>query len=37
LVSVRRYIHNQEAHHSRNSFSKEINQFMEKYGWELIK
>jgi len=36
LESVRRYIHNQEAHHSRNSFSEEINQFMEKYAWELI-
>ena len=37
LESVRKYIHNQEAHHSKNSFSEEINQFMEKYGWEIIK
>lgn len=36
LKSVRRYIHNQEAHHSINSFSEEINQFMEKYEWEFI-
>jgi len=37
LESVRKYILNQEEHHSVNSFSEEINQFMEKYGWEFIK
>lgn len=37
LESVRKYIHNQESHHSVNSFSEEINGFMEKYGWNLLK
>lgn len=37
LESVRRYIHNQEAHHSVNSFPEEINQFMKKYGWQFLK
>ena len=34
---VRKYIHNQEQHHSKQSFTTEINKFTEKYGWELIK
>ena len=33
LESVRKYIHNQELHHSIHSFESEINNFMEKYGW----
>jgi len=37
LPSVRKYIHNQEAHHSKKTFSEEINHFVKKYGWELIK
>ncbi len=37
LESVRKYIHNQEEHHSKKSFSEEINGFMEKYGWTFIK
>ncbi len=32
LESVRKYIHNQEIHHSNQSFESEINKFMEKYG-----
>jgi REP element-mobilizing transposase RayT len=36
LKSVRDYIHNQEIHHSRNSFEEEVNEFMEKYGWSFI-
>ena len=35
LESVRNYIHNQEAHHSKKSFSKEVNDLMDKYGWSL--
>jgi putative transposase len=37
LESVRKYIHNQEEHHSKQSFTDEINVFMEKYGWNFIK
>lgn len=36
IQAVRRYIHNQEVHHSKQDFSKEINGFMEKYGWNII-
>ena len=37
LESVRNNIHNQESHHSKKSFSDEINIFMEKYGWSFLK
>jgi len=37
LESVRKYIHNQESHHSKQSFTDEINIFMEKYGWSFLK
>lgn len=37
ISSVRKYIQNQEAHHGRKSFSEEIDVFMKKYGWELVK
>jgi REP element-mobilizing transposase RayT len=37
LESVRKYIQNQEVHHSKQSFRDEINVFMEKYGWSFIK
>jgi hypothetical protein len=37
LQSVRDYIHNQEMHHSKNTFTEEVNDFMEKYGWSLVK
>ncbi|MFZ4796759.1 MAG: IS200/IS605 family transposase [Bacteroidia bacterium] len=37
LESVRKYIHNQEIHHSDQSFEREINNFMDKYGWSFIK
>ncbi len=37
LKSVRKYIHNQEIHHSNQSFESEINNFMEKYGWSFLK
>lgn len=32
LKSVRAYIHNQESHHKEKSFSKEIDEFSDKYG-----
>ena len=31
------YIKNQEKHHSKKSFEDEVNEFMTKYGWKLIK
>jgi len=30
LERIRKYIHNQEAHHSKNTFKKEIDDFMVK-------
>ena len=33
VESVRKYIHNQEIHHSKKSFTTEINEFIEKYNW----
>jgi putative transposase len=37
LKPVRDYIHKQEEHHAVKSFDDEINEFMKKYGWTLIK
>ena len=37
IERVRKYIHNQEHHHSKQTFTTEINLFMKKYGWEFIK
>ncbi len=34
---VVKYIKNQEKHHENKSFNDEVNEFMTKYGWELIK
>ncbi len=36
VQSVRDYIHNQEDHHSKYSFEEEVNEYMEKYGWNLV-
>jgi putative transposase len=36
LTAVRKYIHNQETHHSKQTFTKEITRFMEKYGWSIV-
>ena len=33
---VREYIDNQEEHHRRVTFKEEVEQFMEKYGWQYI-
>ena len=35
VESVRKYIHNQEEHHSKKSFSDEINELMRIYGWNI--
>jgi REP element-mobilizing transposase RayT len=37
VQAVRRYIHNQEKHHTKQTFAQEVNGFMEKYGWSFIK
>lgn len=34
--SVRNYIHNQEVHHKKKSFSEEVAEFMKKYGWKYL-
>jgi hypothetical protein len=34
---VRDYIYRQEEHHAKKSFAEEIDEFMAKYGWNLIK
>mgnify|MGYP001427501838 CR=1 FL=1 len=37
LEVVRNYINTQEDHHQKKSFNEEVNEFMEKYGWVLVK
>lgn len=32
--TVKKYIQNQEAHHSKSTFSKEVDEFMKKYNWD---
>jgi putative transposase len=34
--TVINYIKNQEKHHSKKSFSEEVDEFMKRFGWELI-
>ena len=34
---VSNYIKKQEAHHSIKTFDEEVNEFMTKYGWTLMK
>jgi putative transposase len=36
VKSVVRYIKNQEKHHLKQSFEDEVNEFLEKYGWEMV-
>ncbi len=36
VQSVRNYIFNQEEHHQKLSFAEEIEEFMNKYGWQYI-
>jgi putative transposase len=35
LQSVITYIDNQETHHAKKSFSDEVDEFMNKYGWQI--
>ncbi len=35
--SVRRYIQNQEVHHSKKTFQQEYDEFIEKYGFQVFK
>lgn len=35
--AVREYIKNQEAHHAKKTFQQEYDEFMNKYGFMLIK
>ena len=37
ITQVRNYIENQNVHHIKKSFKQEIDEFMIKYGWEIIK
>jgi len=37
LQVVINYIKDQEKHHSKKTFDQEVNEFMTKYGWELIR
>ena len=34
---VRDYIKNQEEHHTKKTFQQEYDEFMEKYGFEIVK
>jgi len=36
VKSVVKYIQNQETHHDKKSFKKEIDEFMSKYDWQFI-
>jgi putative transposase len=36
VEAVTNYIKNQETHHSKKSFTEEVDEFMDKYGWQLI-
>jgi putative transposase len=35
VETVIQYIKNQEVHHSKKTFDDEVNDFMNKYGWQL--
>jgi REP-associated tyrosine transposase len=37
IKEIRKYIEHQEKHHKIKSFTEEVNDFMKKYGWELLK
>jgi putative transposase len=37
VPQVRKYIQSQELHHRNLHFNDEINLFMKKYGWKIIK
>ena len=35
--AVRKYIQNQEEHHSEKSFTQEYDEFIQKYGFKIVK
>ena len=37
VETVINYIKNQEQHHSKKSFNEEVEEFMIRYGWQIIK
>ena len=37
VETVTRYIQNQEEHHKKKSFQEEVEEFVKKYGFKLIK
>ena len=37
VPTVKSYIKNQEKHHAKKTFDDEVNEFMTKYGWQIIK
>lgn len=36
VETVINYIQNQEKHHAKKSFNDEVEEFMTRYGWEVI-
>jgi putative transposase len=37
VEAVIKYINNQEKHHAKKSFNQEVDEFMVKYGWQLMR
>jgi len=37
VETVANYVKNQEQHHSKKSFDDEVQEFMTRYGWQIIK
>lgn len=37
LEAVTNYIKNQEQHHAKKTFAEEADEFMTKYGWQVIR
>lgn len=36
IETVKRYIGDQEEHHRKKSFDEEVEEFMQKYGWNYV-
>jgi putative transposase len=36
LQEIRDYIQQQEGHHAKKTFTEEVKEFMEKYGWKFL-
>lgn len=37
VIDVKNYIANQEEHHKFKTFTEEVDEFMKKYGWKIMK